>query len=407
MDAEAERRPDPRSATTPAEFLHALRRLRAWSGQPSLRTLTRLAGTIEVPGRPPADALPVSTLSDNLNGKRLPNLPRHAFVTAFVTACLRAQGTPAPDIPAALTPWTETLQTLTAPEAPENTPDPAPDTPQGLTPDTLDGLEPDVPDGRVSDVPDGRVPDASGGLVPDVPDGPEVLDGRLPDVSGGFRLGGPDGLAVADAPDEVGRDDFASVLAEGSAGRTMVLVARESAVVASGKGRRLAFGGLRKTHKGRGKARPAPIVTALLGAVVGAAAVWALLPAHVNGGVRSDSQPGAAVSPSGGSPNRTVLPGAGHSGPSGNAPGRGDNTPGSGGGGPTNSGPSGNGAGKKGPAGNGPSTAGGDTQTANNPQPKPSWQIPSQPSSGAFDPRKQAGKYDPGKFKFPTAPSYP
>ena len=85
-----EGRPDPGAATTPTEFLQALHELRAWAGQPSLRTLTALAGT--VPGQPPADVLPVSTLSDNLAGKRLPNLPRLSFVVAFVGACLQTRG---------------------------------------------------------------------------------------------------------------------------------------------------------------------------------------------------------------------------------------------------------------------------------------------------------------------------
>ncbi|MFV2179771.1 hypothetical protein ACFHW2_15980 [Actinomadura sp. LOL_016] len=85
-------RPNPGSATTPEEFLEALRQLRAWAGQPSLRTLNTLAGTDPDSGVPPADLLPVSTLSDNLAGKRLPNPPRLSFVVAFVTACMRADG---------------------------------------------------------------------------------------------------------------------------------------------------------------------------------------------------------------------------------------------------------------------------------------------------------------------------
>ncbi|GAA4199234.1 hypothetical protein [Actinocatenispora rupis] len=92
MDAMRERRPDPWSAATPAEFLDVLKRLRAWAGRPSLRTMTALAGTVDVPGRPPNDLLPVGTLSDNLEGKRLPYLSRESFVEAYVRACLRASG---------------------------------------------------------------------------------------------------------------------------------------------------------------------------------------------------------------------------------------------------------------------------------------------------------------------------
>ncbi len=147
-----------------------------------------------------------------------------------------------------------------------------------------------------------------------------------------------------------------------------------------------------------------PIVTALLGVAVGAATVWGLMPSHVNGGTRSESPAGAAVSPSGGSA-------AGNSGESGKAPGLGNPTPGQGGpgasgNGSTNSGPSGKAPGKKTPASGGPSTVGGDTETATNPQPRSSFQLPTTPPTGAYDPRKQAGKYDPGKFKLPSVPPY-
>ncbi|MEU5884796.1 hypothetical protein [Spirillospora sp. NPDC047279] len=121
-------RPDPRSATTQDEFLEALRRLRAWAGQPSLRTLTALAGRGSDSGRPPADLLPVSTLSDNLAGKRLPNLPRLPFVVAFVGACLRAGGEHAEEEIAAETDrWTRAWHALSpdAPDKPSLAPAPA------------------------------------------------------------------------------------------------------------------------------------------------------------------------------------------------------------------------------------------------------------------------------------------
>lgn len=107
-------RPGPWSATTAAEFLDALHQLRGWAGQPSLRTLTRLAGKATVDDRPFADRLPVSTLSDNLAGKRLPNLPRESFVIAYVQACLRAPGLDERDISSEVEQWRKALHTLSA-----------------------------------------------------------------------------------------------------------------------------------------------------------------------------------------------------------------------------------------------------------------------------------------------------
>ncbi|QFG23135.1 hypothetical protein [Actinomadura sp. WMMB 499] len=123
-------RPNPESATTPEEFLEALRQLRVWAGQPSLRTLNTLAGTDPESGEPPTDLLPVSTLSDNLAGKRLPNPPRLSFVVAFVTACMRADGSHTQDqIADEADRWTRAWLAL-SPDAqqapvPENTPAPA------------------------------------------------------------------------------------------------------------------------------------------------------------------------------------------------------------------------------------------------------------------------------------------
>ncbi|RSN46506.1 hypothetical protein DMH08_35825, partial [Actinomadura sp. WAC 06369] len=124
-------RPDPGSAATAEEFLEALRQLRAWAGRPSLRTLNALGGTDPDSGEPPADLLPVSTLSDNLAGKRLPNPPRLAFVVAFVTACMRAKGSHTPEeISAEEDRWTQAWLTLSpaqdAPESPLPASAPAP-----------------------------------------------------------------------------------------------------------------------------------------------------------------------------------------------------------------------------------------------------------------------------------------
>ncbi|MEU5875906.1 hypothetical protein [Spirillospora sp. NPDC047279] len=118
-------RPEPRSATTPEEFLDALRQLRAWAGQPSLRTLNALAGADPNPasGSRSTSALPVSTLSDNLSGKRLPRLP---FVTAFVTACMHAGGEHSDEAIAIETErWNEAWHALAEPDALRPVPAPA------------------------------------------------------------------------------------------------------------------------------------------------------------------------------------------------------------------------------------------------------------------------------------------
>ena len=87
-------RPDPGTVSTPAEFIERLNALRLWAGQPSLRRLSRLAGTTTTADGDEVPALPPSTASHVLTGKTLPGLPRLAFVEAFVTGCLRASGVP-------------------------------------------------------------------------------------------------------------------------------------------------------------------------------------------------------------------------------------------------------------------------------------------------------------------------
>lgn len=105
-------RPHPRTATTAAEFLDALHELRRWAGQPSLRTLTKLAGKAILDGRHQVNRLPVSTLSDNLAGKRLPNPPSQSFVRAYVEACMRARAYDEQDIPAVVEQWDRALAAL-------------------------------------------------------------------------------------------------------------------------------------------------------------------------------------------------------------------------------------------------------------------------------------------------------
>ncbi|MEV0648137.1 NB-ARC domain-containing protein [Phytomonospora sp. NPDC050363] len=82
--------PDPSTAADPAAFVAHLAELRAWAGNPSLRTLRILGGTTVANNGDTVDALPVSTISYVLRGARLPQLPRRSFVDAYVAACFRA-----------------------------------------------------------------------------------------------------------------------------------------------------------------------------------------------------------------------------------------------------------------------------------------------------------------------------
>jgi hypothetical protein len=73
------------------EFVEALRDLRLWAGQPSLRRLRDLGGTVQsgtasVGG---IDVLAESTTSYTLRGARV---PRAEFVRAFAGACLNFRG---------------------------------------------------------------------------------------------------------------------------------------------------------------------------------------------------------------------------------------------------------------------------------------------------------------------------
>lgn len=66
--------PDPVQATSVADFVHLLRRLKRWAGNPSLATLHRRTG------------LPRSTICDALRPHRT-SLPRLELVQAFVRGC--------------------------------------------------------------------------------------------------------------------------------------------------------------------------------------------------------------------------------------------------------------------------------------------------------------------------------
>lgn len=86
--------PDPTGARDAAEFVALLAALRRWSGQPSLRTLQRLAGRVQTAAGAEVTALPPTTTSWVLTGKGLPKLPRLEFVDLYVATCLRACGQP-------------------------------------------------------------------------------------------------------------------------------------------------------------------------------------------------------------------------------------------------------------------------------------------------------------------------
>jgi hypothetical protein len=67
-------RPDPLKATTPAEFIDALRQYKLWSGDPSWRTMAKRAG----------QAVVHSTMYAAMNGDALPKLD---IVKAIIIGC--------------------------------------------------------------------------------------------------------------------------------------------------------------------------------------------------------------------------------------------------------------------------------------------------------------------------------
>jgi hypothetical protein len=73
--------PDPWKATTPAGYIHLMRALRAWGGNPGL-------GAVDLAGRPAGGGrwLSSSSFYDALNERR-PALPPLRIVQALVTAC--------------------------------------------------------------------------------------------------------------------------------------------------------------------------------------------------------------------------------------------------------------------------------------------------------------------------------
>ncbi|MEU7855654.1 tetratricopeptide repeat protein [Nonomuraea sp. NPDC049141] len=101
---------DPSTATTAQEFIRKLNELRTWAGQPSLerlRSISTTRGTM-------VSALAPATTSEILNGKRLPRLPRLAFVETFVQACLAVRGKAASAIAAEVEEWGRVWRRLAA-----------------------------------------------------------------------------------------------------------------------------------------------------------------------------------------------------------------------------------------------------------------------------------------------------
>ncbi|MER7049204.1 NB-ARC domain-containing protein [Streptomyces jumonjinensis] len=88
-----------------------MRDLRLWAGQPSLRRLQRLAGTARAANGDEIDALPRSTVSSVLRGRRV---PRSEFVAAYVAACLRYRGSGEREIAESVEVWLTVWRRLCA-----------------------------------------------------------------------------------------------------------------------------------------------------------------------------------------------------------------------------------------------------------------------------------------------------
>ncbi|MFI7130695.1 AAA family ATPase [Nonomuraea sp. NPDC050153] len=84
--------PGPEGCSTGAQLLQRLVMLRRWSGQPSLRRLRILGGSVELADGTWVDVLPETTVSAVLRGHSPRGLPRLALVEAFVRACLLSCG---------------------------------------------------------------------------------------------------------------------------------------------------------------------------------------------------------------------------------------------------------------------------------------------------------------------------
>jgi tetratricopeptide (TPR) repeat protein/Mrp family chromosome partitioning ATPase len=106
---DAGRPPDPDGSA--GAFVESLKGLRRWAGQPSLRRLLQLGGTVRAVSGHEVPALPPSTVSSVL---RRPDLPRLDFVEAFVTACLRSRDVAPEQIREAVDDWRGAWRAATA-----------------------------------------------------------------------------------------------------------------------------------------------------------------------------------------------------------------------------------------------------------------------------------------------------
>jgi tetratricopeptide (TPR) repeat protein len=121
--------PGPANAADAAGLLDLLRELRRWAGQPSLRRLRMLGGKTTAVSGDVIDALPISTTSTVLAGKRLPLLPRGEFLDAFVRACLRARAVPSEAIAEEIDGWMAARHRIEANAEQRDAPRPVPDLP--------------------------------------------------------------------------------------------------------------------------------------------------------------------------------------------------------------------------------------------------------------------------------------
>lgn len=108
MVEDAGRAPAPEP--TADAFVESLKRLRRWAGQPSLRRLRQLGGTVRAVSGHEVPALPPSTVSSML---RRSEVPRLDVVDAFVTACLRSRDAGPEEIRQVVDEWREAWRAAT------------------------------------------------------------------------------------------------------------------------------------------------------------------------------------------------------------------------------------------------------------------------------------------------------
>ncbi len=142
--------PAPGPLRTPEQLVRRMAELRQWAGQPSLRTLRRLAGTTTTTSGTVIDALPSSTTSYLLNGRGLPRPPRLELVDAFVTACLLAVDHPVHQISPVVQEWRSTWRAVSVtdvdrPPSPSSRPDHEPSPSPGLDQSAVAGDRPALP----------------------------------------------------------------------------------------------------------------------------------------------------------------------------------------------------------------------------------------------------------------------